>query len=59
MLTKLRTNQIYVQGDQAACPKPPVDIDVKVACQYKDLLLKTQLQINVNGSFWTSCLVAL
>ena len=21
----------YVHGDQAACPKPPVDIDVKVA----------------------------
>ena len=33
-----------LQGDNSACSKPPVDIAVKVAFFYKDLILhKTQL----------------
>ena len=40
-----------IQGDQAACPKPPVDIDVKVAFQCKILTLKRNFQIKSTGGF--------
>ena len=30
----------FIQGDTSVCAKPPVDIDVKVAFYYKDLILK-------------------
>ena len=42
-----------LQGDQAAWTNPPVDIDVKVAFYYKDLILKRNFQINVSGRFCT------
>ena len=40
-----------VQGDPSAQSKPPFDIDLKVALQYKVLLLKRNFQINVNRRF--------
>ena len=41
----------YLQGDHSACSKPPVDIDLKVVFYYKILILKRNLNINVNGRF--------
>ena len=43
--------QVHVQGDHSACSKPPLDIDLKVAFEYKVLLLKRNFQINVNKMF--------
>ena len=40
-----------VQGDHSTCSKPIVDIDLKVAFYYKVIILKRNLQINVNGRF--------
>ena len=40
-----------VQGDQAACPKPPIDIDVKVAFQCKDRILKRNFKSMSTGGF--------
>ena len=38
IFTSVRVRRCFyggtVQGDQAACPKPPVDIDAKVAFKY-------------------------
>ena len=48
-----------LQGDQAACSESPVDIDLKVAFQYKVLILKHNFQINVNERFEASGLVTL
>ena len=48
-----------MQGDHSACSKPPVDIDLKVAVLNKDLIIKRNFQINVNGGFeqaeWSPC----
>ena len=47
--------RIHVQGDQAACPKPPIDIDVKV----KDLILqRNDKSISTGGlgrAAWSPC----
>ena len=40
-----------VQGDPSGLSKPVVDIDVKVAFWYEDLILKRNFQINVNNRF--------
>ena len=40
-----------MQGYHSACSKPLVHFDAKVAFQFKDLILKLNLQINVNRRF--------
>ena len=51
--------QQAVQGDRAAWTKPPVDIDVKVAFYYKNLILKRNFQMKSTGGFvqtaWSPC----
>ena len=41
-----------LQGDTSHLSKPAVEIDLKVAFEYKALILKRNFQINVNGRFW-------
>ena len=36
----------YIQGDPSRSSKPIIDIDVKVAFYYKDILLKRNFHIN-------------
>ena len=43
-----------LEGENSACSKPPIDIDVKVAFLYKGFILKRNFQINVNRRFWIS-----
>ena len=42
---------VNLQGDQAAWTKPPVDIDVKVAFLYKDLIQKHNFKSMSMGGF--------
>ena len=42
---------MIIQGDNSACSKPPIDINLRVAFEYKVLILKRNFQINVNGRF--------
>ena len=51
---KIRGESVQIQGDTSGCAKPLVDIDVKVALKYKDLILKCDFQINVNRRFCTT-----
>ena len=50
---------LTVQGDQAACPKPTVDIDVKVVFSYKGILLNLNFKSMSTGGFgqaaWSPC----
>ena len=48
-----------LQGDQAACSKPPVDTKAQVAFQYMSVILKRNFCFDGNGRFGTSCMVTL